>query len=117
MALRSADDRPDTAQMVGDMVRNGSSPQAEAARVLQDFMSCQAGVDLVEHALLRPYGYSLDAGRVISENRLLRDDLECAQVRIASALEYLDRGDIDDLRRELAGALKLIDRSQARPAV
>jgi len=111
------DDRPDTSQLVGDMVRNGSSPQAQAARVLQDFMTCQAGVDLVEHALLRPYGYSLDAGRVISDNRLLRDDLDCAQARIAGALEYLDRGDIDELRRELNSALKLIDRAQSRPGV
>jgi hypothetical protein len=74
------------------VVEHGQSPEAEAIRVLRRFMCCKAGDDLVEHGLLRPFGYSLRPGRVVSENRNLRDIMETYEIELAcDAQELHDR--------------------------
>ena len=43
------------AKEIRGLVEHGTSPEAEAARVLRKFMCCQAGRELVEYGLLRPF--------------------------------------------------------------
>lgn len=79
----------DVAQEIAYVVEHGESPEADATRVLRRFMACKAGEDLVEHGLLRPYGYTLEPGRVISENRNLIDALETFEAHLAGEAHYL----------------------------
>lgn len=66
----------DVRQEIAYVMDHGQSPESDAARLLQRFMCCQAGQDLVEHGLLRPFGYTFEPGRVVSANRQLRDELQ-----------------------------------------
>lgn len=74
---------------VAYMMDHGQSPEAEAARTLQRFMCCKAGRDLVEYGLLQPFGYTFEAGRVVSVNRNLRDYLETFEIDIACHAQAL----------------------------
>lgn len=86
---------PNAAREVAYMMDHGTSPQAEAARTLQRFMCCKAGEDLVEHGLLRPFGYSLEPGRVMTAYRLLKDTLESVEAHVAGEAQELHDGRTD----------------------
>ena len=54
---------PEHEQEVRDRIAysidHGTSPQSEALRVLRKFMCCQAGREMVEYGLARPFGHTL----------------------------------------------------------
>lgn len=79
----------DVRQEIAYVMDHGQSPEAEAARLLRRFMCCQAGQDLVEYGLLRPFGYTFEAGRVVSANRLLIDALEHFEMVLAGEAQDL----------------------------
>jgi len=53
-----------------------SSDEEKAVDVLRRFMCCKAGEQFVDEKLLRPFGFTLDAGPVVRANRNLIDALE-----------------------------------------
>lgn len=67
----------DVALWAAREVETGTTPEAEAARVLRKFMCCEAGRDLVEYGLLRPFGLTSRDPKAICkhfEERLLSDE-------------------------------------------
>ncbi|HYQ13095.1 MAG TPA: hypothetical protein VEP94_06590 [Solirubrobacterales bacterium] len=57
-----------------------SSDEDKAVNVLRRFMCCKAGEQFVDEKLLRPFGFTLDAGPVVRANRNLVDALEWIEV-------------------------------------
>lgn len=52
-------DLSDEAFEIGYVIGHGTSPEAEAVRVLRRFMCCKAGRKLVEQALVRPFRFDV----------------------------------------------------------
>ncbi len=95
----------DIPRHIAYLMEHGSSPEAQAARVLQRFMCCKAGEQLVEHGLLRPFGYSLEPGRVVAQQRELRDIIERFELTVACEAQDLHDGrDPDRAADQLAHA-------------
>ena len=49
----------ETERDIAYIIEYGVSEWSKAARVLRNAMACQAGRDVVEYGLLRPYGYTM----------------------------------------------------------
>lgn len=96
----------DIRREIAYVMDHGQSPEADAARVLQRFMCCQAGQDLVEHGLLRPFGYTFEPGRVVSANRQLRDELQHWEAILAGeAHELHDHPERADAIADMLGTV------------
>jgi hypothetical protein len=103
----------ETIEQVRWTMEHGTSPEADAARTLFRFMTCQAGMNLVEHGLLRRYGYTLTAEPVVAQNRRLADALQYTEVLLADLAEQLKDGDASD-HRDLAAELTRVRRYMRR---
>jgi hypothetical protein len=73
-------------------------------------MCCKAGEQYVEEKLLRPFGFALDAGPVVSQNNRLREDAAYVEVLLREMVENLDQGDDDlaDFRRRIFGTAQYL---------
>jgi hypothetical protein len=78
---------------------SGLSDEEQAVKVLTRFMCCcKAGEEYVEEKLLRPFGFTLDAGPVVRENSVLREDAHYVEVLLREMVKNIDEGDDDLLR-------------------
>lgn len=82
----------------------------QAVEVLTRFMCCKAGEQYVEEKLLRPFGFTLDAGPVVRENNRLREDAHYVEVLLREMVENLDEGDddLDRFRRRIFGTAQYL---------